>query len=206
MTTLRGADIVARSLARLGCTPRLHAVGQPHHVDLRCRARGRTSISCTCATRRPRCTWPMPTDGSPASPASRWSPAARATPTRSARCSPRSAPNRRWCCCPATPRPGSSAAAASRSCARPTWRRRSPRRPGPRARRDARPRHRRGDPHRHLRPARPGASQPAVRSARARRRATAPSPGRSRHARACDALAATPPTNPRRPSPPPRGR
>ena len=47
------------------------------------------SISCTCATRRLRSTWPTRGDGSPATPASRSSPAGPATPMRSARCSPR---------------------------------------------------------------------------------------------------------------------
>ena len=97
----------------------------------------RTSISCMCGTRRPPCTWLMRTAVSPASPASRSSPAGRDTPTRSARCSRRSARNRRWCCFRGTPRRGSSAAADFRSCARPRWPRRSPRRRG---RRRTRPR------------------------------------------------------------------
>ena len=47
---LRGADIVARSLARLGANPRVHALGQSHHVDLRCRDRGEAR-SRACAPR-----------------------------------------------------------------------------------------------------------------------------------------------------------
>ncbi len=42
--------------------------------------------------------------------------------------------NRRWCCCPAIPRPGSSGAAAFRNCGRRRWRRRWRRRRGPRRR------------------------------------------------------------------------
>ena len=71
---------------------------------------------------------------------------------RSARCTPRSARSRRWCCCRAMRRHGNSAAAASRKSARPTWRRPSARHLDRDIRGDARPRYRRGDPHRHVRP------------------------------------------------------
>ena len=62
--TLRGADIVARSLKRLGCHARVHAVRQPHHVDLRrgARRRPRSRPRPPRGRRRPHGRRPRPAD------------------------------------------------------------------------------------------------------------------------------------------------
>src|SRR3954453_5209766 len=120
---LRGADIVARSLARLGCARVFtlsgnhimsifdaaieakldlvhvrHEAAAVHMADAGGRLPGRGGVARGAGGR-----------------------AGRVTPTRSARSTPRLAQNPRWCCSRVMRRPGSLVAAAFRKSARPPW-------------------------------------------------------------------------------------
>jgi len=62
MATLRGADLVARALAR-GGTQRLFSLSGNQVMVVYDAAIDAGSTSCIRATRAPRCTWPTPGGG-----------------------------------------------------------------------------------------------------------------------------------------------
>jgi thiamine pyrophosphate-dependent acetolactate synthase large subunit-like protein len=57
--TLRGADIVARSLRRVGCR-RVFTLSGNHIMSIFDAALDAGSTSFTCGTKPPPCTWPTP--------------------------------------------------------------------------------------------------------------------------------------------------
>ena len=162
---IRGADIVARSLTRLGCT-RVFTLSGNHIMSIFDAALETNLDLVHVATKRLRSTWRMRGGVSPATPVSLWSPAGPATQTRLALSSLPSAPSRRWCCCRGMRPHGKSAAEASRKSGKPIWRLPSPRLPGPLLRGHSGTRSRQGDPDRHVRAAWPGPFELAIGSSR----------------------------------------